>query len=230
MTRALFALLLIAAPTASLAGRPLTTEVASVLDDKRCQVEAWVDRGRDASQAWLAPACNFGAGIEWQAGLGRTRESGRSVTSATYAQAKGLFKEIEDASPWGVGWVVGVNRDPLREVQRGWKDPYALVPASVAVGEALIHANLGWSRNRAERRNTSVWGAALEIPAGARVTWVAEAFGEGSEKPFLRGGARISLVKDMFDIDVTVVSRPGGTRQERYISLGVFWQSGRFLP
>ena len=229
MTRALFALLLVAAPTAVLAGRPLTTEDASVLDDKRCQFEAWIDRGRDASQAWLAPACNLGAGIEWQAGIARTRESGRSFTTSTYAQAKGLFKEIDEASRWGVGWVVGVNRDPRREAQRGWKDPYALMPVSVAVGDALVHANLGLSRNRAERRDTSVWGAALEIP-GARVTWLAEAFGEGSEKPFVRAGARIGVVKDVFEVDVTIVGRPGGTREERYLSLGVFWQSGRFLP
>ena len=230
MKRALFALLLVAAPTASLAGRPLTTEDASVLEDQRCQVEAWIDRGRDASQAWLAPACNFSAGIEWQAGIARTRESGRSFTTATYAQAKGLFKESDDASPWGVGWVVGINRDLLRETHRGWKDPYVLVPASVALGDVLIHANLGWSRDRAERRDRSIWGAAIEIPAGTHVTWVAEAFGEGSEKPFLRAGARIGVVKEVLDIDVTVVSRPGGTREERYISLGVFWQSGRFLP
>ena len=38
------------------------------------------------------------------------------------------------------------------------------------------------------------------------------------------------LVKDVLDLDLTVVTRPGGTREERYLSLGVFWQSGRFLP
>ena len=230
MTRLVFALLLFAAPTACLAGRPLTTEDASVLEDKRCQLEAWIDRARDSSQSWVVPACNFGAGIEWQAGIARARESGRGFTSATYAQAKGLFKEIDDASAWGVGWVVGVNRDPLRETRRGWKDPYALVPVSIALGDALVHANVGASRNRAERRTRSMWGAALEIPGGAHVTWVGEAFGEGSEKPFLRAGARIGLVKDVLDLDLTVVSRPGGTREERYLSLGVFWQSGRFLP
>lgn len=230
MRRALFALLLAAAATASFAARPLTTEDASILDDKRCQVEAWIDRGRDVSQAWLAPACNFGGSIEWQAGIARTREAGRSFTSATYAQAKGILKEIDDASPWGAGWVVGVNRDPPRQARRGWKDPYALLPGSVAVGDALLHANIGWSRNRAERRDTAVWGAAVEIPGGARATWVAEAFGEGSERPFVRAGARIGVVKDVFDIDVTFVSRPGGAREERYICLGLFWQSGRFLP
>ena len=212
------------------AGRPLTTEDASVLEHGRCQVESWVDRGDEITDAWLAPACNVGLGIEWQLGLGRTRFAGRWSTSQTYAQAKGLFKEIDEGSPWGVGWVLGVAREPLRETRRGWHDPYVLVPASLAVGEALVHANVGVLRNRAEQRDIVIWGAAFELPAGERLTWVGEAFGESSERPFLRAGARFNIVKDVFDIDLTVVARPGGTREERYISLGVFWQSGRFLP
>ena len=230
----LLAPLLVTAPATTFAGRPLTTEDASVLEDKRCQLEAWVDRTREASVAWLVPACNFGRGIEWQAGVARARESGRGFTSAAYAQAKGLFKDIEGASPWGVGWVAGITRDPLRESRRGWQDPYVLVPASVALGDAmgaaLLHANLGWTRNRAERRDTAIWGVALEVPGPAQLTWVGEAFGEGAARPFFRGGARWSVVKDAFDVDLTIVSRPGATREERYLSLGVFFQSGRFLP
>lgn len=201
-----------------------------MLEDKRCQVEAWADRGDGWTQGWLVPACNFGLGIEWQAGIARTRQDGRWFTSESYAQAKGLFKEIDDRSPWGVGWVVGITRDPLRATRRGWQDPYVIVPASVAIGEALLHANLGWSRDRAERRDSALWGAAVEVPGGERITWVAEAFGERSENPFLRAGLRYTVVKDVLELDLTVVNRPGGTREERFISLGVFWQSGRFLP
>ena len=230
LKRALLALLLLAAAGPSIAGRPFTTEDADVLGDKRCQVESWIDHGRDTSNGWLAPACNFGLGIEWQVGFSRSRVSGHSFASESYAQAKGLFKEIEGDSRWGVGWVVGISRDPLRETPRGWQDPYVIVPVSVAVGEALVHANLGWSRNRAEGRDRAIWGAAVEIPGGERITWVGEAFGEGSGNPFLRAGLKFSVVKDVFDVDLTVVSRPGGTREERYFSLGVFWQSGRFLP
>ena len=230
VSRLLAAGLVLAAGTPALAGRPLTTEDASVLDHGRCQVEAWVDHGDDLTTGWLVPACNFGLGIEWQVGAARTRVDSRWSTSQTYAQAKGLFKEIDDGSPWGVGWVVGVAREPLRETHRGWHDPYVLVPASVAFGEVLVHANLGWLRNRAEGRDYTLWGAAVEVPGGERLTWVAEAFGAGSGNPFLRAGARFSLVKDVLDLDLTVVTRPGGTREERYLSLGVFWQSGRFLP
>lgn len=68
------------------------------------------------------------------------------------------------------------------------------------------------------------------MPVTARVTAVAEAFGRNAERPFLRAGGRVSVIRDSLDLDLTVVTRPGGTRDERFVSLGVFWQSGRFLP
>ena len=221
---------LVALSGSAFAGRPLATEDASVLEEKRCQVEAWIDRARTASESWLAPACNFGGGIEWEAGFARGRESGRSFDTQSYAQVKGLLRELDDASTWGLAWVAGISRDALRESRRGWQDPYALLAVSVQSGTVLLHSNIGWTRDRARRRDIALWGVATEVAAGERITWVGEAFGAGSEKPFLRGGARLSVVKDTVEVDLTVVNRPGGTRQERYISLGVFWLSGRFLP
>jgi len=208
-------------------GRPLSTEDASVLEAGRCQVEAWIDRSRDESVGWLAPACNVGANIEWQVGGARTRADGAHRFSEAYAQAKTVFT-AEDA-PWGVGLVVGVARRPLQEAHRGWVNPYAIVPLTFAVGEAAIHLNAGWGRDRLEQRNVTLWGIAAEVPVGERVALVGEAFGENSERPFLRGGVRLSVVKDVFDVDLTIARKPGGTRDERFVSLGVFWQSDRFL-
>ncbi|HET7728720.1 MAG TPA: hypothetical protein VFK48_01690 [Usitatibacter sp.] len=214
----------------AVAGRPLTTEDASVLDDKRCQVESWIDRSRDASQAWLVPACNFGGGVEWQAGFARARAEGSSRFAETYVQAKALVRAVGDDSPWGIGVVAGTLRRPLQERYRGWGNPFVSVPISVAVGDGLVHANAGWSRDREMGRDITVWGLAAELPKGDVLTLLAEVFGQDSERPFLRAGARWSVVKDVFDVDLSVVTRPGGTRDERFVSLGVFWQSGRFLP
>lgn len=224
------AVLVAAASTTAWAGRPLDTEDASVLEDKRCQVEAWVDRSRESTQAWFAPACNFGANIEWQVGFGRSREEGTSHFNESYAQAKTVFKPIEDDSAWGVGLVLGVTRLPRQETHRGWDNPYAIVPVSFAMGESLLHANVGWARDKAERRDVTLWAVAFEAPQVGRFTPLAEAFGENSERPFVRAGLRMNLVEDQVDLDLTVVARPGGTRDERFLSLGVFWQSGRWLP
>jgi hypothetical protein len=224
---ALGALLLASLPAT--AGRPLTTEDASVLDDRHCQVESWVDRSRDSSQAWLVPACNFGGGIEWQLGAARSRADGASRFSEAYAQAKTLLRP-RDASGWGVGIVAGLVRRPASERVRGFEHPYVTVPVTLEAGAGLVHLNAGWSRDREARRDVTTWGLAGEVPVAARATLVAEAFGFNSERPFLRAGGRFNVLPNALDLDLTVVTRPGGTRDERLVSLGVFWQSGRFLP
>ena len=214
-----------------MAGRPLTTEDASVLDDKACQVEAWIDRARaNVTQAWLVPACNFGLGIEWQAGFARERSEGETRFAEAYAQAKGLFREAKEESPWGVGWVVGVTRRPLDERYRGWDHPYALLPVSLSTGDFTFHVQPGWARDRESGRNLTLWGAAVEHATTERLTLVAEAFGENSEKPFVRAGLRWSAIKDRLDFDLTYVTRPGGTREERLFSIGLAWVSVPFLP
>jgi hypothetical protein len=211
------------------AGRPFTTEDANVLDDRRCQVEAWIDRSRVATDSWLVPACNFGGGVEWQLGLGRNHSKGRSAFAEAYAQAKAVYPMPEDLA-WDVGLVLGVRHQPGEEHRR-WVNPYALVPFSVSPTESLaLHANIGTVRDHASRRNLTLWGVAAEVAVREALTLLAEAYSENSRRPFVRLGARYAVIGDKLDFDFTIVSRPGGTPQERFVSVGVTWQSGRFLP
>lgn len=228
MRAAAWALLAIAGPV--LAGRPLTTEDAAVLDDKACQVEAWIDRSRDATTGWLVPACNFGGGIEWQVGGARTRDGGEGRFSEAYAQAKGLLRAPRDDSPWSVGLVLGVIRRPLAESNRGWEHPYALVPITFTSGDFTWHLQPGWARDRERRRDTTQWGVAGEYAVNPCLSIVAEAFGENTERPFLRAGVRWNAVRDRLDLDFTLVTRSGGAREDRFASLGLTWSVGKFLP
>ena len=214
------------------AARPLTTDDASILDAKSCQVESWIDRGKDATTGWVVPACNFGLDTELQVGFARTRARGESRFSEAYIQAKTLLREMTDQEPWGVGLVAGVTRRPLNETHRGWHNPYVLVPFTQLICNTPLtfHANLGWARDREARRDVTLWGAALEAQVGSRITLLAEAYGQNWEKPFLRIGGRWSAIKDRLDLDLTWVSRPGGSGDERLVSLGVSWQSGALLP
>ena len=201
-----------------------------MLADKACQIEAWIDRSRDASTGWVVPACNFGGGIEWQVGFARARDAGESRFAEAYAQAKGLLREATDDSPWSVGLVMGAARRPLAQSHRGWEHPYALLPITFTSGAFTWHVQPGWIRDRERRRNATVWGVAGEYAVDPCLSIVAEAFGENAEKPWYRIGARWSVIKDRLDLDLTVVTRPGGTREDRYASLGLTWQSGKFLP
>lgn len=220
-------------PAAALAGRPLSTEDASTLDDRACQLEAWLDRTRgNASDLSLAPACAT-LGVEWQAGATRTHQGGRSATTAIFVQGKHAFLSVDDGA-WGIGVVAGVARAPQREEKNGWGDPFLIVPASFGIGDdketrALLHLNVGTARERDARRNVTLWGVAVEKPVTPRLTLVAEAFGENAAKPFVRAGFRYGLLEGL-DVDFTWVARPAGVREEHYWSAGLHWEMGRLLP
>jgi hypothetical protein len=228
LKRAAAAVLVAVATTAVHAGRPLTTEDAAVVQDQACQLESWIDRSRAGTQAWAVPACNFGGGIEWQAGFARTRADGRSMFSSAYAQAKKVLREPE-AGSFGVGVVAGATRSPLRATHRGYEDPYAIGIVTVPMGATLVHVNAGWSRDRERRDDSLTWGLAAEHAVTERWSAVAEAFGDHRTRPIYRAGARVAAAKGL-DFDLTVVTRAGGTRADRYLSAGFTWQGAPFLP
>ena len=171
--------------------------------------------------------------MEWQAGAARTRDGGLSATSATFVQGKHAFRSVDDG-PWGVGLVAGLVRALDREEKNGWGDPFVIVPVSFGLGgdketRALLHLNLGVTRNRAEGRNLTLWGVAIEKPVSARFALLAEAFGENSRSPFVRAGGRYALAEGL-DVDLTWVTRSGGEREDRFWSLGFHWEAGNVLP
>jgi hypothetical protein len=229
MKAAVLAAALLVAATPTLAGRPLTTEDAAILEDKACQLESWVDIARHVTTGWLVPACNFGLGVEWQVGFAREWERGGSRLPEAYAQAKGLFREATEQSKWSAGWVVGVARRATNEEHRGWENPYVLLPVSWSAGDFNFHVQPGWARERESGRDLTVWGLAIEHTTKP-LDLVAEVFGVNSEKPFLRAGLRWTPIINYLDIDLTYVTRPGGTRDERLVSIGFTWYGPPILP
>lgn len=211
------------------AGRPLTTEDAATLEDKACQVEAWIDRSKVDTRAWAVPACNFGWGLEWQAGFARVHEDNASAFSESYVQAKKvLVHPVEGGAGFGI--VAGFARIVRRDTHRGWEDPYAIVPVTWTPNQSTaIHLNVGWTRDRDRASDSTLWGIAGEHAITPRWTLVAEAFGTDRDRPSGRIGARVNAAKGL-DFDLTVVARSGGSSADRYISLGLTWATSPFLP
>jgi hypothetical protein len=222
----------LAMPGAVHAGRPLTTDDATILEPKACQLEAWVDRSRVATDFWAAPACNFGGHVEWQLGASRTHTDGQGALSQAYVQAKTVFISVDD-NPWGAGLTVGVQRFPLRETESGWSNMYAIVPVSFQLGapDRLLHLNAGWFRNSEEKRDLTLWGIAFEAPlAGIPLTVVGEVFGENASRPFYRVGGRWAQIAKNLDVDLTYVARSGGTKSEKFVSVGLYYKLENASP
>jgi hypothetical protein len=229
LNRSAAVLLLAVASIPVHAGRPLTTEDAATLEDKACQVEAWIDRSKVETRAWAVPACNFGWGIEWQAGFARTRADGESSFSESYAHGKKVIVE-PTGDHAGFGIVAGFARIVRRETHRGWEDAYVIVPVTwTPTKDTPVHANVGWSRDRDQKIDTTLWGIAGEHAISKSWTLVAEAFGTDRDRPSGRIGARVNAARGL-DFDFTVVARSGGSSADRYISVGLTWATSPFLP
>jgi hypothetical protein len=211
-------------------GRPLTVEDASVVEDHGCQVEAWIDRSREATTGWIVPACNFFWNTEWQAGFARSRE-GQTRFSDAYVQAKTLLREVKDDA-WGFATVVGATRHPLNAVHRGYDNPYALAVLTVPVGKAptLLHGQVGWLHDREKSRDVALWGIAAESPVHPSLALLGEVFGENGNRPFWRVASRWTAIPNRLDVDLSFLSRAGASTAERFVSVGVTWQTGRLVP
>jgi len=214
------------------AGRPLSTEDARTLGDGACQLESWANRTRaDTTEMVAVPACAF-LGVEAQFGTGWARESGATRLSVQFFQLKHALRNVDDGA-WGIGLAAGLARNRLRETKSDWGDPYFIVPFSFGLGEdkdtrALVHLNLGTTRNREEARNLTLWGIAFEKPVTVRLALLGEAYGESTRKPFYRAGGRYTVIPGHLDIDLTYVARPGGAKEDRLWSLGFHLEGNVF--
>ncbi|MEW5966168.1 MAG: hypothetical protein AB1720_04110 [Pseudomonadota bacterium] len=122
---------------------------------------------------------------------------------------------------------MGTVRATGADAGRDW---YAYLPMTRALagGDALLHLNLGWLRRGASDENALTWGAALERRVNARLWVFGESFGENRGRPNFQVGARVWLVPEQVQIDLTGGDRPGGG--DRVATLGLVLISPPFFP
>jgi hypothetical protein len=218
------------ASLAAHAGRPLTTDDAPVVEDRACQIESWVDHNSAMTTGWMAPACNFGWDTEWAFGLARTRDN---LADAGYSQSNVQVKKLlvnPSEGGWGYAIEGGLNRFPHKPSLRTSDDPYATAVADWMPNTVdLLHLNIGWMRDRVHKIDSTFWGVAGEHQFNDIWTIVGEVYGDDRTRPMMRLGTTYNVTKT-FSFDVSYVIRPGGTSAERFISVGLAWQSVPFLP
>jgi len=225
------AILACIAPSAE-AARPMVTDDARIVDAKSCQVESWIKRNRDSTEAWALPACNPTGNLELTFGGARTYEHGDSAFTDHVAQAKAIFRPLE-ADNWGFGLAVGTIRRPHREIATGWPgDYYAYVPisASFAQDAWIVHVNVGATRKRDERRTQGTWGLGNEIKLRDDLILIPEMFASDRGRPFYQVGLRFWVVKDRVQVDTTYGDRAVSGTEERWISIGLRLLSPPILP
>lgn len=217
-------LLALCAPAAQ-AGRPMAAEDATILDPQQCQLETWAQHSQTQNEYWTAPACNLGAGWELSAGAGRAYGlAGGGQNTLAQLQAKTLLRAPQEDG-WGLGLVLASQWSTGPGSSR---DLSLNLPLSVQLaGErAMLHANLGWLRQRSQQQTAGstsrrTWGLALELAASERAAFTIETYGSQRAGSYMQLGARYSLIPGRADIDIAYGDRVGRRAAERYVAIGL---------
>ncbi len=208
------------------AARPFVTDDARLTTAGSCQLESWARVYPNSTELWALPACNPGGNLELTLGGGLAHTEQDASTNDYVLQAKTLFRALEP-NGWGIGLAAGTIRHP--QINPGPNllgNTFAYVPFSASFGGDLlvVHANLGWLRDKATRSNQLTWGLGTEINMNPRWTLVGEGFGtDGSA--WWQAGARYHLIPGLWQLDSTVGRRFGGPSDTQWLSLGL-----RFTP
>jgi hypothetical protein len=140
--------------------------------------------------------------------------AGRPLTTEDAAIVQGKGCQIES-------WV-----DRFEHATKGW-----FVPSCNFGFNTEWQAGFARTRADGESRFADAYAQAkTKWGAIDRLTLLTEAYGQNSERPFVRVAARWTAIRNTLDVDLSWVSRPGGSNAERLVSFGVTWQLGAFLP
>lgn len=214
-----------AAPGSGLAGRPLQTEDAGVLDAAACEIEGATQRLRLHGDSSTETGLTFNCGFGWrsQAGLTLSRSHGDGPRSrgAALGGKTGLWSgQGDNASALTLAWTLASSRDDGRW-QRS-EDEVKLV-ASVPAGEGTIHGNLGHLRERNPRRTLTSWNLAYEHEGlalgGMTLAPMAEVFGDDRSSPWWNVALRLTLVPERAFVDVSY-GRQTGDGKPRLVTAG----------
>lgn len=207
------------APTVD-AGRPLATDDAAVVAPGACQLESWLERGRDERALWLNPGCNpFGA-TEFALGGARIRPDGERRFSVVRAQVKHLLRPFDDNTP---GFAVALGGSRARGTDQRERSLNGIVTVPLAGESTLLHLNAGASRLRdgAERETRATWAAALDQQLRDGTRAAAEVFGATGERARWQLGLKHELVPGHLQLDASVGSAFGRWSSTRVFTIGL---------
>lgn len=223
MKKLLFIALGLLPATHAYAARPFVTDDARLTTSGSCQFESWSRVYQDSVELWALPACNPFGNLEVTMGAGLAREFGEKTTHDYVLQLKTLFKELE-TNGWGVGVAAGTIQHPgIKPGPNQIGNTYAYVPysASFMDDEVIVHANVGWLRDKDTHQDRMTWGLGSEIKLTQHLLGIAEAFGDNKASPYMQVGVRYSVIPNLLQVDGTVGHKLSGSSEDNWLSFGV---------
>lgn len=183
------------------ADHPLVSETADALARGTCQVEfnranQKADHAATQGSSDVQFSCGAGAHSQFAIGMNSSRVDGLRVENYRAAGKTTLVAPEGGATGFGVryglGWVTsqGQNGTELESAS-----VLAVVSREVSNG-VLVHANLGFTRDRLQSKTTGLWSVGVETTDALSVA--ADLFGEERSKPSVSVGVGWRASKDVF--------------------------------
>lgn len=216
-------LLLLGSHDVTMAARPFVTDDARLTNAGECQLESWSRRYTNSTEFWILPACNPYGNFEISVGTGVAYDAQGTRSQDHIIQAKTLIRKLA-TDDWGWGIALGhimhpaINPGPN---QMGNTYGYIPISRSFRQDDIIMHANVGWLRDRASGDHKLTWGLGSEIRLRPRLTGIAESFGDHTSSPYIQAGFRYAVRPDLFQIDMTWGRQQNASSDNHWISFGI---------
>lgn len=191
------------------AGRPLITDDADVIGDKRFQVETWVFADKRSYQHWLVPTVGIGDSVELSASVvqGTALEGPQKHTYANSGPIMQLKVALDYQLALSGGFIPPFGAGPLKT---GTWDYffYASHTLFFYTDVVLVHLNLGGQTKRLSDHTTALlWGAAVEYKTSSK-SYIFVESANGDIYALIpgiaiQGGIRYNL-KEKFQVDASI--------------------------
>jgi hypothetical protein len=216
--------------TSALAGRPLQTEDAGVLERAACEIEGMAaqTRSQGVAEREQAPGlgCGLGFGSQIGASVSRSGSGSERAQSAGFGSKTTLWSAGDDGP--ALVLALGLARDRVGEdtnLNRArWRtaERTAALVATLPAGPGALHLNLSHTEERAAeapRRRITGWNLAYEhdaLPLGRlALAPMAELFGDDRGDAWVNLALRATLVADRLFVDASWGRQLAGPRAER---------------
>jgi hypothetical protein len=212
-------LALCAASVGALAGRPLQTEDAGVLEPRACELEGAVAReteaGTTARERSLQVGCGIGAGTQLAAAVLRGDEAGEPVRGLA---ANGKTR-LWEAQGWSLALAYGLAwTNAFGDGQRLARSALNLAATHELPLDLVLHLNVGHDRDRIIRLRSHTWGIALEHAGIGPFAPMAELHGDQHTASW-NTGLRWTVVAGRLFVDASYGQRMASGRP-RLATLG----------
>lgn len=209
--------------TEALAGRPLVTEDAGVLEARDCEWESaavWTSRRgqpRISDQATQL-GCGLGFATQMALAAGRSRSEGATTRSLSLSGKTGLHDGGERGTALTLAWGMVGSQPAGARLRR--ELTFLNLAASQPLPQGFTgHANLGLTHSRSERSSRANWNLALEWAQLPGLDWMGEVYGAERDKPWLGLGWRWAPGQD-WSLNASWATQHQ-TPRARLFSLGV---------